>query len=89
MDDHPDDAMMRAECRATAAMAGVAQLCGILAQRHVIDRSDLATIHDIMDFVLRPGETGDLHAEARDLLGSWFGRAHDLAPVSLKLPGRP
>jgi len=86
MNEPPDDALVRAESRATAAMAGVAQLCGIMAQRRPIDCGDLGTIHDIMHFVLRPGDTGDLHADARELLASWFARARDLASACLPLP---
>ncbi|HEX7853814.1 MAG TPA: hypothetical protein VF503_08980 [Sphingobium sp.] len=69
-----------------AQTAGFAELCGILAQRHIIDAGDVQQIFDIMHLSLRKKEGPDVHAEARELLETWFRRMAEVAPESIPLP---
>ncbi|WP_375382274.1 hypothetical protein [uncultured Sphingomonas sp.] len=69
-----------------ALTAGMLELCGVLAQRHVIDAGDLGAIHDIMHHALRKRGDADPHEHARNQLAQWIVRASELAPESLPLP---
>ncbi len=65
-----------------ALTGGFMELCGILAQRHAVDRGDISSIIGIMQHALRdPSNAGAVAQLAR-----WQDRILPLATDNLPLP---